>query len=66
MLAMHTIIYCSYIATSVLIGLPAEVYVYGTGSFYGAIGIGLGAFLSEIFFLPIYAKLGIISIYQVW
>ena len=61
----HEIAYCSQVSTNTLIGVPAEVYVYGTGMFYGGIGYGVGALLSEMLFLPIYERLGIINIYQV-
>ena len=64
-LMLTCLILYSYISTNTLIGIPAETYMYGTGVFYAGIGYGLGAILAELFFLPVYEQLGIISIYQV-
>ena len=52
-------------STTSIIGIPAEVYIYGSGYMYAALGCGLGAIFALVFFLPLYEKLKIISIYQV-
>ena len=39
--------------------------MYGSGVFYSGIGYAIGTVLSELFLLPVYEQLGIISIYQV-
>lgn len=60
----HSVL-ASYISGITLLGLPAEVYVYGVQFLYGMVGMVLWAAVFNWAILPIFHDLHLMTLYQV-
>lgn len=55
----------SYISGITLLGLPADVYIYGMQYAYVTLGFIFTAFVMNHIYLPVYKQLQITSTYEV-
>lgn len=55
----------SFISSQTIIGLPAEVYAYGTMFTYSMLGVPIAIFISLTVFLPVFSQLQVTSIFEV-
>ena len=59
-------IMASFVSSIVMMGGPSEVYFQNTMQYYFEIIILPGCFLATITFIPIFMKLQVKSVYEVW
>lgn len=55
----------TFMSATTIMGIPAEMYMYGTNMAFMNIGFFLGPFISCFWFLPIYFKFGVSTAYEV-
>jgi len=66
LLSLHIlVITCRFISSSALLGLPGEIYSFGTVFLLSYIFKPIGVVLALVLFLPIFKRLKIISVYEV-
>jgi len=58
-------LFCSFTSSGLLIGLPAEIYTFGTIYMFTLVGRPIAAVLSVKLFIPVFKQIGSISLYQV-
>ncbi|KAF6027668.1 hypothetical protein EB796_014024 [Bugula neritina] len=54
----------SFTSSGILIGLPAEIYTFGTIYMFTLVGRPIAAVLSAKLFIPVFKQIGSISLYQ--
>jgi len=62
---MTIIFIFSFVSSTTLIGLPGEVYTFGTIILYSFLFKPFGVLIAVKLFLPIYARLGGMSMFRV-
>lgn len=55
----------SFLSGIALIGLPAEVYLFGVMMFMMMIGLSFSIFVASVFYLPVFYKIQATSAYEV-
>lgn len=55
----------SFLSATTILGIPAEMYLFGTNMTFMNLGFTLGPIISSYFFLPIYFKTGISTSFEV-
>ena len=56
---------CSFISSQTLIGLPGEVYTFGTIILLGYFFKPMGVMIASVFYIPVFRQLQVVSVYKV-
>ena len=52
------------VATALILGIPSEIYSYGTQFYIMIFGTGLGVLIASELWLPILYRIQVVSIYE--